>query len=144
MPRRKSKPEEKPEAPVEVPTPQEVKPEIQLTTTSQPTQPITSPATEGFTIKEVTWEEFEKFTSSPRKERSKSKLRQAFEMAASGKVMKLEGLTPAQVRAILAAVSNWNYREKEMTGRAPVQAKYDMKAGVVYLAPAEKPKEKKQ
>ena len=62
-------------------------------------------------------------------------------MAKSGRVVKLEGLTRAQVRAVLAAVNNWNYREKEITGRAPVQVKYDVKAGVVYLAPAEKPAE---
>jgi hypothetical protein len=172
MPRRKSKPKEPETQPtptvlptleklVEVPAPVP-KPETQpatspTTTLSTPTATATEsvvekPATEklevvhpaGFTIKETTWEEFERFAPTPRRERGKSPLRQVYEMAASGKVVKIEGLAPAQVRAVLAAVSNWNYREKEITGRAPVQVKYDMKAGVVYLAPAKPETEKKQ
>ena len=123
MPRRKSKSKE------------EVRPEAQPTT--PPTPPVT---VENYVIKEATWEEFKNFTPQ-RRERPKSKLRKVYEMAMGGKVVKLEGLTRAQVRAVLAAVNLWNYMEKEITGRAPVQVKYDMKAGVVYLAPAEKPTE---
>jgi hypothetical protein len=141
MPRRKPKKEEKPEAattmekPVEMP--QEVKQDVQPTATPQPAQPATPPTTGGFTIREATWEEFEKFAPTPRREKPKSRIREAFEMAAfQGKVIKLEGLSPAQVRAVLAAVSMWNMRTT-----AKVQVKYDMKAGVVYLAPA-KPEEK--
>jgi hypothetical protein len=137
MPRRKSKePKEvKPEAqptiekPVEAPAPAP-KPEAQPTT--PPTIP--SPTPEGFTIRETTWEEFERFTPTPRKERSKSPVRQAYEMATSGKVVKIEGLSPAQVRAVVAAINRWNFREGNL-----VRVKYDVKAGVVYLAPAEKP-----
>jgi hypothetical protein len=123
------------EKPVEA---QEVRQEVQPTAAAQPATPPTTPTEGEFTIKEVTWEEFEKFAPSPRREKPKSKLRQAFELAASGKVIKLEGLTPAQVRAVLAVISMWNMREKGVTGKAPVQVKYDIKAGVVYLAPAEK------
>jgi hypothetical protein len=105
---------------------------------AQPEKPTERPV-EKFTIREATWEEFERFVPTSRKERPKSLARQAFEMAASGKVVKLEGLSPAQVRAIVAAINLWNYREGN-----PVQVKYDVKAGVVYLAPAKKPEEKKQ
>jgi hypothetical protein len=150
MPRRKPR-EEKPEAtvsptvekPIEVP--QEVKPEVQPTATPQPAQPTTPSTTGGFTIKEATWEEFEKFTPTPRREKSKSPIREAYEAAKSGKVIRIEGLAPAQVRAVLAAVSQWNYREKLVSDREPVRVKYDIKTGVVYLAPAEKLEtEKKQ
>jgi hypothetical protein len=43
------------------------------------------------------------------------------------------------VRAIVAAINFWNSREGNL-----VRVKYDVKAGVVYLAPAEKPAEKQQ
>jgi hypothetical protein len=149
MPRRKPKPEAQPatEKPVEVPvptTPSAVPPTAEVKPEAQQVQSVAPQPTEGFTIREVTWDEFERFAPAPRREKSKSRIREAFELAASGKVVKIEGLTPAQVRAVLAAVSIWNSMEKHRTGRAPVQAKYDMKAGVVYLAPTEKPEEKKQ
>jgi predicted phage tail protein len=129
--------------------PKEVKPEATTPPTPPQTAPVETPvqtveklaeaATLPYTIKEATWEEFESFKPTPRKERPKSLTRQAFEMAASGKVVKLEGLTPAQVRAILVAINFWNSREGN-----PVQVKYDVKAGIIYLAPAKKPEEKKQ
>jgi hypothetical protein len=112
--------------------PKEVKPEAQPTTSpTPPPTPQQIPA--AYTIKEASWEEFEKFAPTPRRERPKSPLRQAYEMAAQGRVVKIEGLAPAQVRAVLAVVSIWNSIEKQASGKSPVQTKYDMKAGVVLI-----------
>jgi hypothetical protein len=134
--RKRSKVEEVVEKPVEKP---------EASTAAPPTQLPAPPERTQYVIKEATWDEFERFTpTSQQRERPKSPIREAYEAAKSGKVIKIEGLTPAQVRAILGLVSQWNYREKQTTGREPVRAKYDVKAGVVYLAPAEKPAEKQQ
>jgi cytoskeletal protein RodZ len=145
MPRRKSKPKE-PETspqPTELPAQPTTAPTIPTATeaTTATERLVEKPATGKLEIKEATWEEFEKFQAQTRsRERPKSPLRQAFEMAASGKVIRIDGLSPAQVRAVLALISVWNRRFIE----APVQVKYDVRAGVVYLAPAKKPEEKKQ
>jgi hypothetical protein len=101
---------------------------------ARPTKPL------GYTVREVSWDEFEKFTPTPRKERPKTQLREAFEMAAyKNKTVKIEGLKPGQVRAALAAISRWSLRTN-----ARVKVKYDVRAGVIYLAPAERPTEEKQ
>jgi hypothetical protein len=125
--RKKAKqPEVKQEVkPVEVKP--ETKPEVKPTPTPE-AKPTTKPEVK---IKSITWEEFEEF--APERNIKRSWVKEAIERATREPV-KIEGLTRGQIMALLNQVDKHNLERRE----PKIIAKYDIKKGVVLLAPVAK------
>jgi hypothetical protein len=124
------KPTEVKAQPVEV-KPVEVKPETKPEVKPTPTpeaKPTTKPEVK---IKSITWEEFEEF--APERNIKRSWVKEAIERATREPV-KIEGLTRGQIMALLNQVDKHNLERRE----PKIIAKYDIKKGVVLLAPVAK------
>jgi len=139
MPRRKTK-EAKPQ---EVTPPTEVKQEepeakeakVEEVKVEEPKVESVKPVEEAkpeVKIKTITWEEFERFEKS--RSEKKSWVKEAVERAKTGPVM-IEGLTRGQIAALINYVDKYN---SESFNTPKIAYKYDVKKGVVLLAPVVK------
>jgi hypothetical protein len=91
-----------------------------------------STAEARFTVREITWEEYEGFTPEPRRQERKSPVRELLErVVAGGRPVEVSGLTRGQILAILSQVARYNM---SATGTRIVY-KCDAKRGILLLAP---------
>lgn len=93
-----------------------------------------STAEAGFTVREITWEEYEKFEPKQRRreQERKSPVRELLErVVAGGRPVEVRGLTRGQILAILSQVTRHN---RSATG-TKIAYKCDVKRGIVLLAP---------
>jgi len=85
-----------------------------------------------FTVREATWEEYEKFEPEQRRRKRKSPVRELLErVAAGGRPVEVRGLTRGQILAILSQVTRYN---SNATG-TKIAYKCDARRGIVLLAP---------
>jgi len=93
-----------------------------------------STAEARFTVREITWEEYEGFAPEQgRRERErKSPVRELLErVVAGGRPVEVSGLTRGQILAILSQVTRYN---RSATGTR-IAYKCDAKRGILLLAP---------
>jgi hypothetical protein len=87
-----------------------------------------------FTVREVTWEEYERFEPEQRRheQERKSPVRELLErVVAGGRPVEVSGLTRGQILAILSQVTRYN---RNATGTR-IAYKCDAKRGILLLAP---------
>jgi hypothetical protein len=118
--------------PQELSPPQPPKPEAARLVINE-VKPAPAPKPTAPIIRSITWEEFERFEESSGSGR-RSWVKEAIEAAKSGPVM-LEGLTRGQVAALINYVDKYN---SESRNTPKIAYKYDVKKGVVLLAPVVK------
>ncbi len=93
-----------------------------------------TPTKARFTVREITWEEYERFEPEPRRreQERKSPVRELLErVVAGGRPVEVSELTRGQILAILSQVSRYN---RSTTG-TKIAYKCDAKRGIVLLAP---------
>jgi hypothetical protein len=103
--------------------PQELSPPKLMIKEAKPVAPI---------VKSATWEEFEMFAPEQQPAR-RSWVKEAIERAREGPV-RIEGLSRGQIMVLLNQVSRYNSERREPR----IVVKYDVKKGVVLLAPLTK------
>jgi hypothetical protein len=87
-----------------------------------------------FTVREITWEEYERFEPERRRRgrERKSPVRELLErVVAGGRPVEVSGLARGQILALLSQVTRYN---RNATGTRIVY-KCDVKRGIVLLAP---------
>ena len=97
------------------------------------TKPTTKPTpTKRPKIKTITYEKFEKFTSKTQPKK-KSWIKEAIERATKEPV-EIRGLTRGQILALINQVERYNKKYMDRI----IDIKYDIKRGIVLLAPTKK------